>query len=177
MEIGKLYSIKIKDRKQRTIGVFIEEGKEWVLLIDLYADYLLDGYILVNKEYIENIERSEKDVFTEEVLIANDKINIPEYQKLPLITENLLKWFYDNQTVIQVENRDGTMSWIGKILGGTEKSIYLDNLDPKGIWTSTHFTFRKNAIRLISFDTDYIKSLVNYNKRLQDESLQENLKN
>lgn len=162
----KFYSVKIRDHKQRINGILVNEGEEWVLLNYLLMDYLLDGYIFVNKKYIELIERTESEVFTEKVLLSNNKIHVSKNFKIPLVTEELLEWIYDTQLVIEIENKDESMSWIGKIWDMTEKSIFITDLTPKGIWTSSHYTFRKNSIRLIYFDTDYINSLLKYSLTL-----------
>ena len=169
MESGKLYSIKVKNRKNLTQGILVEEGEEWLFLIQLYTDYIIDGYQLVNKKYIEYTERTEKDIFTEKVLIANKKIHIPNLLKIPLSTEQLLSWFYNSRITVQIDNNDEMRCWIGKMRNATTKYLYLDILSPDGIWTGTYYTFKKDCIRLISFESDYINSLLAYNKVLENK--------
>lgn len=165
-EKGKLYSFKIKDRKKEEKGIVIANGEDWILLKHLFTDYIIDGYILLNKSYIKAINRDEDIIFIESVLKANNKINISKNLTLPLSIKLLFEWLSDNQIVFQIDNKDESMCWIGKIEDSTDKSIFLTNFTPKGTWKTSYYTFRKNNIRIISFDTDYINSLLNYNKTL-----------
>ncbi len=166
LENGKLYSFKIMDRKEEEKGIVITDGEDWVLLEHIFTDYIVDGYILLNKRYIKAINRDEDIIFIENVLKANGKINISKNLAPPLSIKLLFEWLFDNQIVFQIDNKDESMCWIGKIEDSTDKSIFLTNFTPKGIWKTSYYTFRKINIRIISFDTDYINSLLNYNKVL-----------
>jgi len=166
IEKDKLFSIEIKNRKQQEQGVLIEDGEEWILIRSLFSDYMIDGYVLLNKRYIKSINRDADDIFVEKVLRANDRLDILQGLDIPLSTNILIEYLYKNQTVFQIDNKEENKCWIGKICGLTEKSIFLTILTPRGIWKNSYYTFRKNNIRIISFDTDYINSLLNYNKTL-----------
>lgn len=85
---------------------------------------------------------------------------------ISLTTEILFKYIFEKQIVIQIDNKDETKCWIGKILDSTDKSIFLTPISPVGEWDTVYYTFRKSNIRLITFDSDYINSLVKYNKTL-----------
>jgi len=164
IEQNKLYTFKVKNRKEREQGIIVANGDEWLLIKHIFADYIVDGYMLLNKKYIEELNRTKEDEFIENVLRASNKIGVVQTIDIPLSTNLLLKWLEENQKVFQIQNSDETMCWIGKILSSTDKSIFLTPLSPKGIWQSSYYTFRKANIRMISFDSDYITSLLNYNK-------------
>lgn len=166
IEEGKLYSFKIKDRKQEEKGIVIREGEDWILLIHLFTDYILDGYILINRQYIKSINRTKDDVFIESVLKANNRIEISNLS-IPLSKSEPLDWLQGRQCVFQIDNKEELKCWIGKIVDKTEKSIFLAPLTSKGQWDDNrYYTFRKEYIRMISFETDYINSLLVYNKIL-----------
>ena len=166
IEKGKLFSFEISDRKLKKQGILIAEGEDWLLTHCLFTDYILDGYMLLNKRYIKSINRNDENIFIEQVLNANKKLDILQNIDIPLLTDLLLEWLYKNQIVFQIDNKRDDVCWIGKICDSTDKSIFLTNLTPKGIWETSYYTFRKNNIRIISFDTDYINSLLNYSKTL-----------
>lgn len=168
IENGNFYSFKIKDRKQEEQGVLLAEGEDWILLMHLFTDYILDGCMLINKNYIKSINRDEKIIFKEIVLKANNKIKITENIEIPLSTNQLFNWLNEERVVFQIENKSEQTCWIGEICGLTEKSIFLAPLTPLGVWNaSVYYTFRKMNVRLISFDSDYINSLLTYNKMLK----------
>lgn len=114
----------------------------------ILLDYLTDGYTLLNKCYVDTITRDEDTIFVEEVLKANSKMDITESLSLPLDTKFLMEWFFENEIVFEINNKDESMCWIGKIEGTTEKSIFLTNFTPKGFWKDSYFTFRKKILGL-----------------------------
>ena len=71
---NNLYSFKIKGFVNKSRGIFLQVGEDWLLIKSLFADYILDGYQLLNKKYILSINQSEGDIFTQKVLTANGKI-------------------------------------------------------------------------------------------------------
>lgn len=167
MNKGNFFSFKIRDRKHKEQGIFIADGEDWIFIRHLFTDYMIDGYMLLNKKYIQSVNRDEDDIFIENVLKVNNKLWISQDMDIPLSTNLLLDWFYENSSVFQIDSKNGRMCWVGKILDSTEKSIFLTHLTPKGIWKSSYYTFRKNSIRTISFDTDYINSITTYADNLK----------
>ncbi|WP_101690185.1 hypothetical protein [Dysgonomonas massiliensis] len=168
LEKNKFYSFKIKDRKQEEFGFLIEEDEEWYLIRHLFTDYMIDGYMLINKSYVSKVNRDDKAIFTENVLIANKKTSYSLDMNIPLTTEMLFKYIFEKQIVIQIDNKDENKCWIGKILDSTNKSIFLTPISPVGEWDTAYYTFRKKNIRLISFDSDYINSLLKYNESIEN---------
>lgn len=99
---GVFYSFKIKDRKRLESGILLVEGEDWVLLSSIFSDYIVDGYILINKKYITSIHRTEKEIFTEKVLKASNKTDIVPYIDIPhLSTDSLFKWLEDKHIVFR----------------------------------------------------------------------------
>lgn len=168
LENDKLFSFKIKDRKCEELGVLIAEGEDWIFIRSLFTDYMIDGYVLLNKNYIARITRDDKTIFTEKVLIASDKLTTSlSILEIPLSSDLLFEYLERKQTVFQIDNKDEEKCWIGKILDSTSKSIFLTPLAPEGEWNKGYYTFRRNNIRIISLDTDYINSLLKYNETLK----------
>jgi hypothetical protein len=162
-----LYSFKIKGFSNKLRGLFLQEGKDWVLVKTLFTDYMLDGYQLLNKKYILSINQSEDDIFTEKVLVANGKNNI-EYISFPLSMFSLFEYLLKQNIVFSIQTNKEDRVNIGSIDKLSDKSIFITPINPKGIWEkSRYYTFRKEFIRIIEFDTDYINSLENYSKSLK----------
>jgi len=49
---NSLYSFKIRGFVNKSRGIFLQEGEDWLLIKSLFTDYMLDGYRLLNKKYI-----------------------------------------------------------------------------------------------------------------------------
>lgn len=160
---GLFYSIKIKDRKRSETGILIAEGEDWILIKSLFIDYIMDGYKLINKRYIVSINRDEEDIFTEKVLRVNNRVDY-DTRKIPLETKSLFKYLEKEQTVFDISTTSEDSIYIGKIQKLLVHSFYLKLLGTKGKWLDGSELFRMKSIRVISFDTDYIKSLLNFNK-------------
>lgn len=151
----------MKYRKGKEQGIVIQEGEEWVLVKYLYSDYIVDGFMLLNKKYIEFTERNEDEIFFEKVLKANNKLDVPNLD-VPLTTNTLLKWLEDNQTTFQIDPKDESVCYIGRIIDILDKSIRFKAISAKGEWLGGYNLFRINSLMMISFDTDYINSIITY---------------
>jgi len=128
---------------------------------------------LLNKRYILSINQSEDDVFTEKILVASGKICSQEID-YPLSMNSLFDYFMKQSTVISIQTNQEEKVNIGCIDKLSDKSIFLTPITPKGIWDENcYYTFRKEFIRIIEFDNDYINSLIAYNKYIYDK---ENIK-
>lgn len=161
IEKGQYYSFKIKHRKQKEQGIIIADGENWVLTKYIFSDYIVDGFMLFNKKYIKSIERGEDEIFFENVLKANHKIEIPNLS-IPLSTNELLQWLQDNQISFQIDPKDEGVCYIGQILKILDKSIRFKAISARGVWLDGYDLYRIDSLIMISFDTDYINSIITY---------------
>lgn len=165
METNKLYSISIKNRKEKVVGIIEQEGEEWILLKAIFTDYIMDGRKLICKKYISSINRSEKDIFKENVLRSAKKWDNYREIKIPLSTDLLFDFLNKEQKVFQISLRDESVCYLGKIEKLLGKSFYLKPLTPRGKWQEENLLFRIGSVRIIDIDTDYISSLLAYNSQ------------
>ena len=161
IEKGQYYSFKIKYREQKEQGVVIADGENWILTKYIFSDYIVDGFMLFNKRYIKSIERGEDEIFFEKILKANNKINISNLS-IPLSTDELLQWLEYNQIVFQIDPKDEDVCYIGRILKILDKSIRFKAISAKAVWLDGYDLYRINSLMMISFDTDYINSVITY---------------
>ena len=168
---GNLYSIKIKGFSDRLRGIFLCENKDWIFVLSLFSDYMVDGCQLLRKKYILSISQSIDDIFTQDVLVANEK-HKRQTANVFLTKIPTFEYFYDKKIVLGIQtNRDDCVN-IGYINKISEKSIFMTPLNDRGVWEYAHYySFRKDYIRIVEFDTDYINSLVNYSKSLTETVL------
>jgi hypothetical protein len=163
---NSMYSFKIKGFINQPRGIFLQEGEDWLLIKSLFTDYMLNGYQLLNKKYIVSISQSKDDIFTEKVLVANRKSNI-QVTDFALSMSALFEYLLKQNIVFSIQTNKSDRINIGCIDKLNDKSIFVTPINPEGIWEEKrYYTFRKEFIRIIEFDTDYINSLVNYSKTL-----------
>ena len=167
--LRKLISIKLKDRKEEERGILLEEGSEWIIILSLFTDYMLDGYKIINKKYIMSIYQTEDDIFTEKVLDANNKIPTSFSAKIPLTSNQLFIYLYETRTTFQLHLNRESSFYMGYIKEVLPKSFYFLPMNPKGKWLNYHFLFRMTYIRIVEIETDYTNSLLAYNKSTYSE--------
>ncbi|MDR3287356.1 MAG: hypothetical protein LBT27_07930 [Prevotellaceae bacterium] len=81
MKTKHLYTISLKKWSEKKQGFFLSENQDWILIKSLFSDYIMDGETIINKVYIDSIERGNDEKFIEAVLIANNKLNT--YKVIP----------------------------------------------------------------------------------------------
>jgi len=162
----KLYSFKIKDwSKYVGSGIKVLESDQWILLKSL-NDYLIDGWVLINKKYLTGIYREEKEILAEKVLNANKKLDNLKCPDIPLESHQLFIYFQENDIAMELSFKDNSYLYIGKVSRVLKKSIYLKLLNANGIWEEKEILIRMEFVRDIKFDTDYINSLLVYSNSL-----------
>lgn len=147
---------------QSTIsGVIIQENIDWIILQFNPVDYVLDGFVVINKSHIEKIVIGDEEKFKLDVIKCCDKFEFP----------NLSLDSYDIKTVI------GKICSIYRLIGiykelddeihvglfskNLNDGICLFPVNPRGELDSKE-TIQFESIRVIEFNNDYLNSLNNY---------------
>jgi hypothetical protein len=163
--LGKFVTFKYRNRKNYISGFLIDLNDDWTLIKYNPVDYLIDGYMLLKTNYIIKYKRDDDDKFKENVLYAKgmeptdaDKFSLTNiYETLKLVS--------DKFGAFDIEKKDENACYIGKLIKFDKKKIIMQMIDPDAEWSDTgKFSLKK--IRTIQFDTDYINSLLLYNKKL-----------
>jgi hypothetical protein len=158
-----IVEIKIRGRKEKIRGILKEVGREWALLEYNPVDYILDGVIIVNMKHILHASRSTEEEFIEEVLKANDfeKFN----NRHALDVDHTARLFEKLKTMeaIQVELKDESIIYIGKVEKVYDKSFRMKRVTPRGDWTD-EISYNFKSIRIIQIETHYSRSLLTYVK-------------
>lgn len=81
---------KIRNWEEEQIGLVIDEADDWVLVKHIPVDYVIDGYRLYRKKFIEKRYRHTKDSRTEKVLsLRNLKADKPDWFRFTGVIETL----------------------------------------------------------------------------------------
>jgi hypothetical protein len=153
---GQFIKIIFKDQKP-IYGIVVDHSENWILLKSNPVDYVIDGYIIVKKQTIKNIIRSDNEKWKEKV-IKLKKIKALNF-KLPLDNlEAILNALTKKFGIFTLFTKEEGVCWLGKLKSIDEKLVVIDDLTPKATWEG-QMTFKKNEIQMLEFDTDYINSL------------------
>lgn len=155
----KYYSIKYTDREESIEGLVLDVNDDWTLLLYNPIDYVVDGYAIIRHVAIEGSRRDEDDMFVEKVLQLKGADKLPK----PSVRIDLLMHILQDVTthsklcMLQLEDEEDA-SYVGifKSMNGAE--VTLDSVSPKGELDG-EMSFDVDEIRIIYFDTDYLKSL------------------
>lgn len=156
--VGKLISIKFKDRKNAVYGFVLDYTDDWTLMHHNVVDYILDGYIILAHKKVLGYRRGEEEKFRENVLKL--KGYKPEQAQLVQLSslQSIFKELSKRYDVFQFSTREESTCYLGRLISVNEREVTIDYLDTKGKFTEKR-TFKVKDIRSIEFDTDYINSL------------------
>jgi hypothetical protein len=161
--MNKLVQIKLRGRSEKLRGILKAAGEEWLLLEYNPVDFVLDGVILINRKYLLKIERTKNDAFIEEVLKAKGIHNSLNGNDLNLDSTLDLFSSLETKQAIQIELRDESIIYLGKVTKINDKSFRIKRLTPKGDWLD-EISYNYKLIRIIQIGGDYTESLLTYMK-------------
>ena len=156
--IGKVISAKFTDRKEPICGLVIDYNEDWTLMKYNPVDYVVDGYIIFRNKNIEGFRKSDQEKFIERIIKLKG-ISVTAKDIVPLTDLlTILGYLTEKYGLFQLFTKSETACYLGRLKKSDAKQLIIDNLTTKGKW-SGQMKFRPGDIRIIEFDTDYIKSL------------------
>ena len=160
LQLNAFYRFKIKGWRGRISGMVLAQDKQWILIHFNPTDFLLDGFKLLRRDHIASAKRS-KAALRKELVTKLKNLDLPNHWKNlnTTSTPELLKSVEQRFGLIQFEDSDDEIL-IGRIKMVANDSFNIDYLDRKGHWTRDYDdVFSLEAIDVITFETDYLKSL------------------
>lgn len=156
---NNVFSFKMKNWEEEISGIFLGEGKEWVLIYDNSNDFILDGFRFISKKNISKIDRGMNEIFKERVFKLKNVINnfderIYDLDNTILLFESLKK---DKQT-IQYDVDDEDEIFVGRVLEIDKDNFKIESITTRGELSSS-YRCKYDEIRSLSIDNDYLNSL------------------
>ncbi len=150
----------IADWEEPENGLLIAENEEWILVKHIPVDFLVDGYRLYKKEFIEDREQSEETDSIAKVLALKDvAVKAPEGFEFR-DTLGFLQWSQQQFGYFEFQDEDDTELFYGKIQMAVNDRLEIDMILSDGsLDTDNGYEFMLSEIRLISFQTDYFISM------------------
>jgi hypothetical protein len=158
MKKKQVYSILIDNWDEEITGVFIAEGKEWIVLYDNQNDFLVEGFRFIRKQKIEEVLREEDECFKEKIFnLKYPKLSFNSLFNLDN-TVALLKGIQKQNTLLHFDTDDEEEIIVGKIEEVNLTNFKLKSLTSNGKWgESCSCDF--SEISSIAIQNDYLNSL------------------
>lgn len=155
----KVEKLKVADWEDEATGLLVAENEEW-LLVKHVVDYVIDGYKLYRKAFIEERTRTGKEAFVERVLllkkVQEDKPAGFEFNGVAAT----LKWCEQKYGLFEFQDFDQTQLFYGRINHITEGILIIDMIKANGEEEKAYdYDFELDEIRVITFETDYFESM------------------
>lgn len=158
MKENQVYSILMNDWDEEISGVFIAEGKNWVLLHDNQNDFLLDGLRFVHKKNIDEVLRDEDEMFKEKIFKLKYADLKMEFDFNLDHTAKILQEIKTRGLLFHFDGADEEEMIVGKITSVSMNSFEVQTLDGYGEWGDKCVAFF-DEISSIAIENDYLCSL------------------
>jgi hypothetical protein len=162
---GNIYIIKTLNTSDEISGILLDVGKEWILLKNIWGDFMINGYVLLRRKYITDCCAEKKGALTKYVLLAKDVLFVSELDLILDTIKSPFNYLFEQQKTFEIEITSKDMAdliYLGRIVEMKEEEVCLEMLSPNGKWENKD-AFSYEEIMTIKFDTDYVNSLLLFN--------------
>ena len=144
------------DWEEPETGLLIDENEEWVLVKHIPVDYVIDGYKLYKKEYIQSRGRGESEQKIEKVLLLK-KVDTKKPDGFEFSdTAGLLQWVERTYGLFEFQDEEESEVTYGRINTLEGGNLTIDMIDADGaVEEAAEFDNNIHEIRIITFGTDY----------------------
>jgi hypothetical protein len=156
----KVERYKIKGWREEEKGLLINENNEWILIKHIPADYIIDGYKLYRKMFIQKRKHTKKEARTERVLMLKGiEEDGPAGFQFKDVVETL-KWSQQTYGLFEFQDQNQTELFYGTINHIKDNLLIIDMIKANGKEKKAfNYDFGLDEIRVITFETDYFESI------------------
>lgn len=156
---NKVYTILIDNWDEEICGVFISEGKDWMLFLDNQNDFLVEGIRFVHKSKIDEIIQEENELFKEKIFAKKYGSLSAEYPYNLDSSEALFHAIMKQQDVLlHFDTDDDEEIVVGILEDVTDKNFKLKSLTSEAQWGESVIT-EFSEISTVAIENDYLQSL------------------
>ena len=141
-------------------GMLIAEDKEWVLVKHIPVDYVIDGFKLYRKVFIESrtIGKDEQQI-SRVLALKEEQVDPPDQFQFGSLVE-MLKWSERQYGVFELQDYNETELFYGTIHSIQGSILIINNVTSQGIIEKVFdYEFSLDEIRVLTFETDYFHSI------------------
>lgn len=154
-----IYNYELKDWEDYVTGILLAENEEWVLLNEIPADYVSDGYCLVNKQQLVDHFKDDDTDLKEKVLgLKGFQPQLPQGVSLANI-DDMLRAIEQHYHIFGVQDEEESIQ-IGTIQSIVANELRLNYINSYGeMDDATSPPIFKTDIQTVTFGTDYLYSI------------------
>lgn len=164
-KIGTVYSFSLKNKNDLITGQFLEENNDWILLREIPVDYVIDGFRLLNKEWIVEIFSGKEEERIRKVIDLK-KTNPCEFNLKNSSKEEILRDLIKKEGLIQLEFDEEDVVYVGKVLSFIGNKIVFQMIEVDAQFAEIEY-IELAQVSSIQFENDYVISLELLNKSIQ----------
>lgn len=159
----EILNIKISRYRDLINGIKLYETDNLLIVLLNPVDYILDGISFINKHYIKRVNLEEKDEV--KIKILKHKLNLSEYnddyKSFDTIRDVVLYLQKNKSKLVEIGLESSSYSIIGNVSTLKEKYFTVKMLSTKAQYLKEE-NFEDRKIRMLTIDSDYLKSLEYY---------------
>ena len=156
----KVESYKIEGWKKKERGFLISENEEWILVKHIPVDYVIDGFKLYAKKFVQKRRSKSKEQQIERVLSLKNITAEGADDFTFGNTVDILKQIESKFGLFEFQDESENDLFYGKINEIDGNSLAIDMVKSNGeIQNEYDYTFDIDQIRSITFKTDYFESI------------------
>lgn len=159
--IGQVNKYYLKDWKDPIMGRAIAENESWILVQYIPVDYVIDGYKILKKSFIDKIERTASEEKVERVIkLRRTTSTLPEGFYFGTTIE-LLNWIEKTYGLFEFQDSEEGAVMMGKVKQILEDNyLLIDFIGAEGkIVEDYDYEFEIAEIRTLTFETDYFNAI------------------
>ena len=156
----KVEQLKIAAWEDEATGLLVAENAEWLLVRHIPVDFVVDGYKLYRKAFIEERRHTVKEASVERVLrLKGIKAEKPADFGFADVVATL-KWCEEKYGLFEFQDFDQSQLFYGRINRIGEDTLVIDMIKANGEEEKAYeYDFKLDEIRVITFETDYFESM------------------
>lgn len=154
----KVADIKIRRYPQPIRGIITEEGIQWIALAENVVDYVLDGYMFINKQYIQTVKERPHDSLHSKILLH--KYRKTDFSGLDSYS-SMLNALQEKGLLIAVGRNNQQSFLVGHIESVGMTSFELAPIDTN-LTKLPKTKIAYSTIRYLSIMSDYLNSISDF---------------
>ncbi|MDH7444546.1 hypothetical protein [Aquimarina sp. 2201CG14-23] len=149
----------IEGYPEKETGLLIAENDQWILVKHIPVDYVIDGYRLYKKKYIEKRKSKAKQEKIARVLRLKN-ITIEKPTNFNFGNElDILKWSEKTYGLFEFQDHESELFY-GKLNATEDHRFIIDMIKVNGkIEPDYDYEFITEEIQIIGFESDYFESV------------------
>lgn len=157
----KLLELKIRRFKEPITGILLKQGTHWYLAKQNVVDYMLDGFIYINRHFVVYENEIHRDTTLYKILSLKNEAKKDLYIYNDSILngyDSFFSFLKTNQILVAVCLHNEDVIYVGKIMNVGSMAFILSSYDTDLNERGTmKIPFYK--VRYIQMHTDYLDSL------------------